>query len=106
MGVQLKKPPKTTTECSFCFCSSGLGLRTFLIEQMRRLPERPVAGLIPRRKPHPLPAFRVERNLEAALAEWRLVGCRDDLAVGFQAVAPDYLNEFQRERPLQIRHDR
>src|SRR5262245_66520185 len=73
---------------------------------MRRLPERTVAGRIPRRKPHPLLPLRVKRDSEPVPAEGRLVGRRDNLAVGFQAVAPDYLYEFQGERPLQISHDR
>src|SRR5215831_21296762 len=73
---------------------------------MRRLPERTVAGRIPRRKPHPLLPLRVKRDSEPVPAEGRLVGCRDNLAVGFQAVAPDYLDEFQGERPLKIRHYR
>src|SRR5262245_6908 len=72
---------------------------------MHRLPECAVARRVPRRKPHPLLSARVERNSEAVTAERRLIGSRDDLAIGLLAIAPDYLDEFQWERPLQIRHD-
>src|SRR5262245_62361890 len=39
-------------------------------------------------------------------AEGRLVGCRDHLSICFLAVAPDSLDEFQWEGPLQFGNQR
>src|SRR4030095_12114075 len=55
---------------------------------MHRLPERPVASRIPRRKPHPLFPSGVERDAEAVITEWRVVAGGDYLVVCIFTCAP------------------
>src|SRR5262245_1947605 len=86
--------------------SSPAGRRHRRGIQLDGLDQRAVPCGIPHGKSHPLPASRVEGNLEMVFSECRQIRHGDDLAVGFLAISPNNLGELERERPLDVGRNR
>jgi hypothetical protein len=78
------------------------GTRPLRGPELYRLYECAVGRNIPSCKPYPFLARRVEWDFEPLLSECRETCRRDDRAVGGLSVAPDHLDEIERERPFDV----